>query len=55
MTDITNAHATEPVSPAPVEVPLDDVLDRYSKALAAMTQRAILAEAHVQALLNARG
>lgn len=55
MTDTTNAHATEPVSPAPVEVPLDDVLARYARELSAMTQRAILAEAHVQALLNARG
>ena len=40
--------------PAPVEVPVDDLISRYARELATMTQRAILAEAHVQALLAAR-
>ncbi|QIK82981.1 hypothetical protein [Sanguibacter sp. HDW7] len=53
MTDTVPTPAPEPVD-APVEVPIDDVLARYGRELAAMTQRAVLAEAQVQALLNAR-
>lgn len=48
---------TTPTAPdtSPVEVPIDDVLARYARELATMTQRAVLAEAQVQALLSARG
>ena len=40
--------------PTPVEVPIDDLISRYARELATMTQRAVLAEAHLAAVLATR-
>lgn len=50
MTDTTPATPDTP----PVEVPIDDLISRYARELATMTQRAILAEAHLAAVLATR-